>query len=457
MTRPPAAPRSGLRDAFVTALPSPLRFLVGRVLAEAEKREAAVHAVGGPVRDLLLGRELRDVDLLVEPRPGADAEALARASVPTGGRVVVHERFGTVRLETKEAVLDFANTRRERYPSPGALPEVEPGTLEEDLLRRDFSVNALAVPLTRRAAEGRPALLDLGGAQADLEARVLRVFHPRSFHDDPTRALRAARLAARLGFRLDRGSRTALRDALRDGAFAPVSGDRLRRELEKLFEDAVLGQEPQRALRLLAQWHVLGVLEPGLDFPRKAVTPVRLLGRAVADPPWPRGSFRAWVAGFAVWLAVFDATLRRRSLRRLDVRGELSDRIAGFARQRQLWQRALASARGRSGVDAVLQPLGEEQLHALYAWAPPALRRRIVRWAGEDRGRRAPVDGSDLVAIGLEGPAVGRALARIRAATLDGLVRTREEALALAHEIARRSGRGRPGRRRGAGSGLPRT
>jgi len=425
-------------EAVRRALPAAEAALFDAVVAEAERRDVALWLVGGPVRDLLLRRPLRDVDLLIEPHGEAGAEELARAAAPPGARVVGHDRFGTVRLATAEAAIDLAAARRESYARPGALPTVELGTVEEDLRRRDFTVNALALALTRAARRGRPALLDPGGARADLEARTLRVFHPRSFHDDPTRALRAARLAARLGFRLARGSRTALRDALRDGAFGAVSGERFRRELEKLFADAALGLDPAAALRLLDEWHVLGALEPGLALAPEAAPALRRIGRAIAEPPWTFGRLRPWVAGFAVWLDANDATVRRRTLKRLAVRGEAAERIAALPRERVRWARELARARGRGAIDAVLAPVDEESLLAFWSLVAPADRRRIARWAREDRGRRPPVSGADLVAAGLSGPVVGVALARIRAAFLDGAVPDRESALALAQEVAAR-------------------
>lgn len=421
-------------------LPPAVGGLVAAVTAEAERRGVALWLVGGPVRDLLLRRPLRDVDLLLEPHGEGGAEALARAAAP-GARVVGHDRFGTVRLADGDAAIDLAVARREQYARPGALPAVEPGRVEDDLRRRDFTVNALALALTRAARRGRPALLDPGGAREDLEGRVLRAFHSRSFHDDPTRALRAARLAARLGFRLARGTRSALRDALRDGAFGAVSGERFRRELEKVFSDARLGLDPAAALRLLDEWHVLGALEPGLGLAAEAAPALRRIGRAIAAPPWPPQRTRPWVAGFAVWLAPADPTLRRRTLRRLAVRGEVAARITALPRARTRWERELARARGRGAIDATLAPIDDESLLALFGLAAPADRLRIARWASEDRGRRAPLTGADLVAAGLAGPVVGAALARIRAAFLDGAVREREAALALAHEVAAREAR----------------
>ncbi|HME72960.1 MAG TPA: hypothetical protein VKM54_24270 [Myxococcota bacterium] len=445
------------RDEVVAALPAGARALVAPLLDAADRRNVAVYLVGGPVRDLMLGRVLRDVDLIVEPQDGQGAAELVRAASLLGVGVVSHDRFGTLRLESsgrateEEVGVDLATVRSERYAHPGALPTVGPGTLEDDLRRRDFTVNALALPLSAAARRARPPIMDLEDGLRDLEARTLRVFHAASFHDDPTRALRAARLAARLGFTLSRSSRSALRDALRDGAFGRVSGERLKREIDKLFEDARLGLDPAVALGLLSEWHVLGALEPGLLLPRRAMAPLRRLGRAIAAPSWSPRRARPWVAGLATWLAPLDPGLRTRTLRRFAVRGELAQRIAGFPKRCDATLRALARARGRGAIDAVLGPVSDEEMLALFAWAPPTVRRRILRHAVEDRPRRLPVNGEDLLALGLAGPAVGKALARIRSAYLDGAVKTREDALALARELARRRSaatRGRRSRRR---------
>jgi hypothetical protein len=133
-------------------------------------------------------------------------------------------------------------------------------------------------------------------------------------------------------------------------------------------------------------------------------------------------------------------------LRRLAVRGERAERIASFPKRRPAWLAQLARARGRGAVDRQLQEIGELEHIALLASASPAVRRRIARWAAEDRGRRPPVGGADLVAAGLRGPAVGRALRRVREAWLDRAVRSREDALALAREVAR-AGAGQRARR----------
>jgi tRNA nucleotidyltransferase (CCA-adding enzyme) len=411
--------------------------LLDSVLEAAESRGLAVYAVGGPVRDLLLGKEINDVDLLVE---AGDAVALATLAAPPGARVTPHDRFGTVQLQLGTASIDLSGTRRETYAHAGALPRVEAGSLEEDLARRDFTVNALALPLSSQAKREHSGIVDPADGIADLADRCLRILHPRSFHDDPTRMLRAARLGPRLGFSLTRGSRSALRDALRDGVFGRVSGDRLRREWVKIFEDAQFGLDPSAALRLLSSWHVLGALEPGLGLPRASVVPLRRLGRAIASPPWRSGRWRSWISGLSLWLAPTPPALRRRALQRLSVRGEVARAVSGFPKASTGWMNALLRARGRGMIDAALAPLNEEELYALYSLVEPKLRRRIARFAVEDRIRRAPVSGEDLLEIGLEGPALGRVLNRVRIAYLDGALKSRDEAIALAREIAQRRG-----------------
>src|SRR3954464_6111046 len=157
--------------------------------------EEAVYVVGGAVRDVLLGRTPHALDFVVE----GDAVAVARrAAERLGGRVTVHERFGTATVEAAEATFDLAGARRERYERPGALPEVELGaSLRDDLARRDFTVNAIALHLADGALTFHP------GACEDLDARRLRVLHDGSFADDPTRLLRMARYAARLAFAVE--------------------------------------------------------------------------------------------------------------------------------------------------------------------------------------------------------------------------------------------------------------
>jgi tRNA nucleotidyltransferase (CCA-adding enzyme) len=224
------------------------------LLALAEPR-ADVELVGGAVRDLLLGADPRELDVVA-----ADAPALARElAARLGGEVTVHERFGTALVEHGEARIDVATRRAESYRAPGALPEVRPGTPAEDLARRDFTVNAAAVGL---GGARRGALRHVPFALEDLEAGRLRVLHERSFLDDPTRLLRLARYSARLGFDVEERTAALAREAVAGGALRTVSGARAGAELRL----ALAEPQPFQALVALDELAVLEALHPDLWF-----------------------------------------------------------------------------------------------------------------------------------------------------------------------------------------------
>jgi tRNA nucleotidyltransferase (CCA-adding enzyme) len=416
------------------ALPPALARRVGALARAGDQLRLGVLLVGGPVRDLALGRSGVDLDLIVEPRGdiGDDAaRRLAEAVLGPGEAIVAHARFGTVTLRGPAGAIDLATARAETYAAPGALPTVSPGTLEQDLARRDFAVNAMAIPLNRAARKGRGALVDPLGGMRDLAQRRLRVLHERSFHDDPTRAFRAARLAARLGFGLDPASRRALARALADGAFDAVSGERFRAELGKLFHEP----DPGRALALLERWGVLGGLARGLRLAPAARRALARFGRLLPGQP----GIDALETGLCIGLAPLPPAVRRRTLERLALRGRPAARVEAFPARARRVRRAVARAPSRGAADALLLPLTLSELLAIAAEGG-AVARRVLVHVHEDRDRRLPIDGTDLGALGLAGPAVGRALAALRRGVLDGAVTSREEALAWARRRAAREG-----------------
>lgn len=207
---------------------APLLAAVGGHAAEAGFRVAAV---GGFVRDLLLGIISQDIDIVVE----GDAIACARLLAGRlGGAVTKTSRFGTAVLMAGDIRIDLAMARTERYPRPGALPEVSPGTLADDLWRRDFTVNAVALGIGP-GCFGR--LIDDIGGRKDLQAGIIRILHPGSFSDDPTRMLRAVRLAHRLHFSLATSTADRLREAVRGRYWLTVGSHRLGREIRLLFRE----------------------------------------------------------------------------------------------------------------------------------------------------------------------------------------------------------------------------
>ncbi len=206
-----------------------LRAALREVLEEGEFK---VFLVGGPVRDLLLGMPLKDVDFVVEGDARSFAELLAKR---LSGRIKAVSQFLTYKLEYEGGELDVATARKEVYPEPAALPKVFPATLLEDLSRRDFTVNAMAIPLK---TSGRAALIDPFGGRYDLKKGLVRVLHEESFVDDPTRIFRAARYAVRFGFELAPETLRALKKGFESGAVSKLSPARIYNELGRILKES---------------------------------------------------------------------------------------------------------------------------------------------------------------------------------------------------------------------------
>jgi tRNA nucleotidyltransferase (CCA-adding enzyme) len=317
-------------------------------LAEAFADTPGAHLVGGAVRDLLLDGAPVDLDLVVE----GDGPAAARAAAERlGGEVREHGRFATATVTAGELAFDVVTARAESYPRPGALPEVRPGTLEEDLARRDFTVNAMALSLHRDTLGG---LRWFPGALDDLEAGVLRILHPRSFRDDPTRLLRLVRYGARLGFDPDARTDALARDALADGALAAVSTARVGGELR------LLCAEPNSPAAL-ARVHALGLegalhesFEARPDLAERALgqlphgTDRGLVALAACCTRFQRGPLAAWLDGLELTSherdAVVEAALEAEEVAERLRHAHRPSLIAAAARSRHPETLALAAA-----------------------------------------------------------------------------------------------------------------
>ncbi|HEX7615184.1 MAG TPA: hypothetical protein VF554_07885 [Thermoanaerobaculia bacterium] len=230
----------------------------------ADRREVGLWLVGGALRDLLLGRPLRDVDLAVEAAAANALQFAARLGALPGWTLEkTHARFGTATLRASGGLrVDVAATRREEYPAPASLPVVTgTATIDDDLGRRDFTIHAMARRVGRRGLVGR--VLDPFGGRADLEAKKIRLLHAKSLVDDPTRAYRAVTYAARLGFAWDEEFHKALKAARRAQAFQALSGDRMRREIEKIFLEGYW----DLSLGLAAELELFGDVLPGWTVP----------------------------------------------------------------------------------------------------------------------------------------------------------------------------------------------
>jgi tRNA nucleotidyltransferase (CCA-adding enzyme) len=317
--------------------------------------------------------------------------------------------------------VDIASARRERYGMPGALPDVSPASIDEDLGRRDFSVNTMSVALAP-SAWGR--LLDPFGGQRDLAARRLRVLHPLSFVEDPTRIWRGARYAARLGLKPDADFKRALALAWRAGEYPALSGQRLHAELDLVMDEP----DPWGVLGLLLGWGALRIWDPGFRVTRRSRGRLRA-ARSLAA--WAHGAGIAVEAGgLALVALLFDQprTTAKRCLRRLAVAGVDAARL-DVATARSLAQRVGAQVRRRpSQVAAMLRPAPEAALLGAWLCGGRRVRGRIEWFLGQGRGARPLSSGDDVVAAGVpRGPRVAQMLAVLRDLRLDGRVRTKND------------------------------
>jgi tRNA nucleotidyltransferase (CCA-adding enzyme) len=360
-------------------LPGRVETLPGvRALREIAER-TPTYLVGGAVRDLLLGLEAGDLDVVIEGEP----EALLQLP---GFEPEREALFLTGRLRLDDMQIDVARARAETYPRPGALPEVRPASIADDLARRDFTINAMAFPLG-----GNGELLDPHGGLEDLRAKRLRVLHDRSFVDDPTRALRAARYAARFGFDLEPGTAELIRDA----DLSTVSEDRIDNELRRIAAE----DDPAPPLRLISEWGVMPSLDPG------AADRVAEVTRLASAQPWSD-----WVErDLAVMLAIVRPLPQVREL-------------------------AAATPERPSEAVRLADPWDPAQLLVARALGAEWLDRYVEDW----RHVGLEITGDDLLAEGVaEGPAVGRGLEAALSGKLDGEISGRDEELRIALAVVR--------------------
>jgi len=376
------------------------------------------YLVGGAVRDLLRGAEPHDVDIAVE----GDARSAARAVADRlGSGAREYERFGTATVETAEGTYNFAGTRQESYDSPGELPRVSAATLADDLRRRDFSINAMALGLT---GDDLGHLYDPCGGLPDLEAGVVRVLHERSFLDDPTRLLRAVRYAARLGFELDPETERLAREAVAADALSTVSGARIRDELMDLLREA----DTPSGIERMRDLEIHTALHPELDPDPELVASAALGATAI-------GADR----GVSALAALVESAPEELDLWLADLHLQADERDAA-SRAARVAPRIAMALRGRDHSPSELRELlGREPLEALaLALALRAPQEAVLRWVTELRGIGLEISGADLLAAGVpEGPAIGRALEETLRRKLDGLVSGREEELDTALVLAR--------------------
>jgi tRNA nucleotidyltransferase (CCA-adding enzyme) len=369
----------------------------------AQLAACPLYLVGGPVRDCVLGRRVTDLDLALEGNAIDLAHALTN---DMGGTLTTHTRFGTAKWLAPDRTrsIDLAMTRTETYPQPGALPVVTRGTLAADLVRRDFTANAMALRLD---GDHFGELIDLHGGERDVRAGVVRVLHPHSFADDPTRLFRAARFEQRFGWTVAPETLALIPAAL--PVIDVISGDRLRHELELIFREA----QPARSLQRLDEWGVLRQIDRALKFGDRSA---QRLSHSVE-------AFDGW----AYWLADQSPADAQRIAVRLNLRREDAidlDQVIDLSGAADTIGRAEAA----STIYRLLTRYHDRVLRmALTLIDDDRARHNIEHYLAELSQVRPELNGTQLQALGLPpGPALGRLLRDLTAARLDGKVTTRQ-------------------------------
>jgi tRNA nucleotidyltransferase (CCA-adding enzyme) len=424
------APPETLDHRMAAALPPALIELIRRTGVLAGELGYPLYAVGGFVRDLLLGHPNLDVDLVVE----GDAIRLAHELAGRlGGHVRSHRRFGTAKWILPPDLpdfsnsaglpesLDFATARTEFYEHPTALPMVERSSIKLDLHRRDFTINTLAIRLT---PERWGELLDFYGGRKDLDERLIRALHSLSFVEDPTRILRAIRFEQRFGFQIEPRTEELIGNAL--DLMERVSAERVRHELELILAEA----EPERALNRLAELGVLTLLNPDLHcdawFQARAAALRGLISQvrnSTSEIPPPMTL--AADALPPLYLALLTFQMPAESLQALAERYRLRksyrDLLGEVARLRAQLPRLSRNGLKSSEIVAILDETSDEaRLLIRVATDSWLVRQRLDLYQRRLRHVRPVLTGTDLRRMGLPpGRHYSQILERLRAAHLD--------------------------------------
>ena len=393
----------------------------------ADEGGVSLYLVGGVVRDLLLKRETWDLDLTVE----GDGIAFARLVADRyRAGLAVFERFATARLAFPDGLkIDIATTRRESYAQPALLPTVQPASIEEDLSRRDFTINAMAIQLNR-ATFGQ--LFDPYGGQRDLRTRAIRVLHADSFQDDPTRIFRAIRFEQRFGFHLDPATARLLAQSASTNLIQQLSGPRLRNEILLLLPE----RDPVRAIARLAQLKLLRFLHRSLCYTKSVKRTVTAVPKAFAW--WGRRFPDSVIDKPIVYLMALSSesspAVVAAMIRRLAFSREQAKKVnIGRRRVDRVLKRLTDPGAVRhSQVFRLLADFSDEALVLLLAKQPSAqsgvrLKRYLEAYM-KNKAVKTALTGRDLQAMGLEpGPQYTTILGKLLDARIDGVATTEAE------------------------------
>jgi len=403
-------------DKMAKRLPGELFNFIKQAGEIASRKGGLIYLVGGAVRDLLLDTKNFDIDLVVEGDAIALADDLKYANSVT---IKVHRQFNTAKINWQHWSIDLATARQESYERPGALPTVKPGSIKDDLFRRDFTINAMAIGLSPTIYGN---LIDPYNGQGDLGNRLIRVLHEKSFIDDSTRIWRGLRYEQRLDFRLEENTLILLKRDM--PMLESISGDRIRYELECILQEEL----PERVLRRVWEMGALGKINPSLK-----------------GNSWLSHKFRD-----ARQMNLPDQTTRGIYMALLTY--NLADKeIEQFISYLRLPKQTAQILRDSASIRGIIEKLADARVkpssiyNLLHGNSPLAITTSIIAYdsvvsrqnmqlyVDKLRYVKTLLDGNDLQEMGITpGPRIKEILNRLLDARLDGEVETREDEEELA-------------------------
>ncbi|RMF93697.1 MAG: CCA tRNA nucleotidyltransferase, partial [Candidatus Schekmanbacteria bacterium] len=395
----------------------------------ADEKSVNAYLVGGIVRDILLGIDNYDIDIVIEGNGVAFAKEFSKR---VDGRIKTHGRFGTSSVFLSSGFrIDFATARAEFYESPAKLPVVFPGSLKRDLLRRDFSINALAVRLN-----GNPAyvLIDYFGGQRDLKDKVIRVLHSLSFVEDPTRIFRALRFETRLNFKIGKQTLALLKDSLSKGVMGRVSGKRILSEFILIFKE----EKFRQILRRMEDLGVLKSISPYLKYDSYCE---EILNKVEKVKDWYEIAFtERKIEALHLYLMGIFHKLDKDSLKVVSDRLSLPTAIRKKLRisiEAESIARKIEKAVKPSEIYSLLKDYDEELILFIMALTERrSVIKKIKEYLSTYKKVKSIITGNDLKNLGIEeGPIYSKILSEVHNAHIDGLVKTKEEEIKLARQL----------------------
>lgn len=415
-TRIAASLKASLAEDFFSLLTQAGEF--------CHKRGERLFVAGGMVRDLLIGTQSKDIDLVVEGDSHALANEIARLY---HAKITLHQRFQTAKLSVNGFTVDIVAARKETYEHPGALPKITAGTMEDDLKRRDFSINAMAISIS---GDTYGHLVDPLGGFADLKEGIIRILYPESFTDDGTRIFRAIRYEQRFGFDIEPETLTLLKEGKKH--IPALSADRLRYEFECIFNE----QAPEKALCRASQLSVLKAVSEKLIFDITSAGWFRTARENSSfESPLPTLYLALWMGGMSDSDAQQLAT-------RLNLPADSRKTVDDISKlKKQLINLGLPGLMP-ADICRILDSITPAAIEAVTIISPDRLvKERLRIYLASLRHIRPILGGDELIELGYSpGPGIGKALQKIKDARLNGVISTRKQEIEMAKNLLGRSG-----------------